>query len=180
MFGTSLTITTHSINTASECYVMHAAREYCAGRGITVPSAVARNGNGKPFFFRRDDIHLSLSHSAGYIAVVISDSPVGVDIQQHKPCRVKAISERFFHPDEIFYLQNHPSRFFDVWTAKESYSKYTGEGIIASFGGFSVTTQNRFRKKIGNCFLSLFPIFHCFSVAVTNERSGDISVFIDI
>ena len=41
---------------------------------------IVRLSNGKPVF-GRDDIHLSISHSAGIVAVAWSDMPVGVDVR---------------------------------------------------------------------------------------------------
>lgn len=87
--------------------------------------------NGLPFF--------SVSHSGDLWACAVSARRVGLDIQRVTSERnTPAITRRFFHPEETAFLeQNGYKGFFSVWTAKESYVKYTGDGIDDRFSGFS-------------------------------------------
>jgi 4'-phosphopantetheinyl transferase len=67
--------------------------------------------------------------------------PVGLDLQQHQNCARERIAKRFFHPAENAFLQSSGyDAFFDVWAAKESFLKYTGEGMRRPLSGFSVVS----------------------------------------
>lgn len=65
-------------------------------------------------------LHFNLSHSGEYKALAVSQQPVGVDVQQHRPCDFKAVTDRFFHADERI---SGSKDFFDLWAAKEAYAK---------------------------------------------------------
>ena len=116
-----------------------AASAYCAEIGRPLPNlATARAEGGKPFFLHAPDLHFSISHSGGIWTCAFGDTPLGLDLQQIKPIRETGIARRFFHPNEIAYLEEHPDAFFPLWTAKESYVKLTGRGVAAEFPRVSV------------------------------------------
>jgi len=105
---------------------------------------VERTAKGKPFFPECPQLHFSVSHSGAYFVCALSDAPVGVDLQEHtrlkretmeNTCqRHRKIAKRFFHPVESRWIEWEPyTRFFSVWSARESYVKYTGSGIDAAF-----------------------------------------------
>ena len=105
---------------------------------------IARTELGKPYFPDRPDLHVSVSHSGRYFVCALSGAPVGVDIQEHvlrrgetvdtASARLIKTARRFFHPDEVKFIENDTfERFFRVWTAKESFVKYTGKGIGSDF-----------------------------------------------
>jgi len=95
---------------------------------------------GKPYL-KNFPYYFSLSHSGEYIFLVISDTEVGVDIQQRKPLGNSKIAERFFTEEEKQELatcsteQERESCFYRLWTQKEAYGKLTGEGIAAVLVG---------------------------------------------
>jgi len=96
--------------------------------------------NGKPYFHDFPDLHFSISHSGDYWISAFGPAAVGIDLQQHIDCNVGQLSRRFFHPQENDYLSSlnySPTEFFNIWAAKESYVKYTGQGI-SGFDKFSV------------------------------------------
>lgn len=73
---------------------------------------------------------ISLSHSGDYVACVLSDRPVGVDIQKKEKV-LSAVYERVFHPLERSVFTEDD--FFILWTVKEAYGKITGQGISQDF-----------------------------------------------
>lgn len=82
--------------------------------------------SGKPAFSDHF-LHFSLSHSGNMSAVILSDSPCGVDIQQIRP----EISEKLYHR-VLSDTEQHENRdFFEVWTKKEALAKLTGKGLPA-------------------------------------------------
>lgn len=136
-----------SEKTAGESHrlLQKAATAYCTGIGRSLPDLTLEcTEGGKPFFLHAPDLHFSISHSGGIWICAVSAAPVGIDLQQIKPLRADGIAQRFFHPDEIAYLDAHPDKFFALWTAKESYVKLTGQGVAAGFSRVSVISRREF------------------------------------
>ena len=102
----------------------------CLGREDLV---IERNDKGKPFTAGPDtaDCCISVSHSEGTFALLVSDRNVGLDIQYHRDVKTDRIAARCFPAEEAAYVADDPegSRFFTLWTRKEAYSKYTGLGM---------------------------------------------------
>ena len=122
--------------TPTDALVTRLAEKYFPG---AVPP-VLRQERGKPYFAGAGKVHFSVSHSGGHVAVAFGDSPLGIDLQQHKCrgyetreaaiARHHKLAARYFHAKEQAYLEADPwEGFFRVWTAKESYLKRTGRGI---------------------------------------------------
>ena len=105
---------------------------------------LAKNDFGKPYLNDRKDIHFNLSHSGRYVVLAWGNTEVGVDVQRHDPsANAEAIGRRHFAPDERSYVGGDVRRFYEVWTKKESYLKYTGTGLAADLRAFSVLTPEQ-------------------------------------
>ena len=104
---------------------------------------ISQADNGKPYLCDIP-LYFSLSHSGERVMCVLSDGKVGCDVQQIRPIS-PTLAQRFFHPDEISLLTAQPtekakeSLFFRLWTKKESFVKFTGEGLCRPLSSFSVT-----------------------------------------
>lgn len=98
---------------------------------------LAHNDFGKPFLKNRQDLHFNLSHSGRYVVLAWGEQEVGVDVQRHDANRA-AVATRFFTEDEQRYAEEDPARFYEIWTKKESYLKYTGTGLSGGLRSFSV------------------------------------------
>ena len=114
---------------------------------------VEKTSLGKPYFPNFPKLHLSISHSGAYWVCALSQVEVGVDIQEHAihknetrqeaAVRFAKMARRFFHPVEAKYVEAESFyRFFGVWAARESYVKYTGQGIDASFSEHCVIPES--------------------------------------
>jgi len=120
------------------------SQEYCltdvsALLSDPAKTVIIRDARGKPRFADIPQLCFSVSHSGAYGVCAVHYDNVGLDLQAHKNCDKRAIARRFFHPDEYDYLEKEDFlSFFEVWTAKESYLKYTGEGLSRGLGSFSV------------------------------------------
>ncbi len=100
---------------------------------------IAQDEFGKPYLKDRKDVHYNLSHSGQYVVLAWGGTEVGVDVQKHDPSvNVEAIGARFFTPDELQYIRGDRLRFYEIWTKKESFLKYTGKGLRAGLNSFSV------------------------------------------
>jgi 4'-phosphopantetheinyl transferase len=101
---------------------------------------------GKPFLTNHPHIHHNISHTGYYVACVLDDQPVGIDIERIKPIDLK-IAERFFSSEEIEYIlssddEKREIRFFEVWTKKESRIKWEGKGLSKPLPSFNVFSSS--------------------------------------
>ena len=78
---------------------------------------IRKTSEGKPYF-ACSDIHFSLSHSGDYAACVLSDAPVGVDIQIERNT-TEHLKKRILSAREN-------EDFFTYWCLKESFIKLLG------------------------------------------------------
>ncbi len=108
---------------------------------------IAVGENGKLYLPGVDDFFFSLSHSGEYAACVVSDVPVGVDIQQKREPKAN-IARRFFQCEEAEHIEKQPEEkqtdlFFRYWTGKESYLKLKGQGILGGLDSFFVDLEEK-------------------------------------
>ena len=89
------------------------------------------NSQGKPYFLSNREIFFNISHSSNYVACVIGDRPVGIDIEKARKGR-QNLAKRFFDISEAEWIKECDSdqRFFRIWTLKEAYGKATGQGVL--------------------------------------------------
>jgi len=110
---------------------------YALARRLADVQIVAFGEHGKPYFIANPYCHFSLSHSGESFALITHDAPIGIDIERLRHADFK-IARRFFTQDEQDYVDGDNFRFFEIWTKKEAYVKYTGEGLSRPFSSFSV------------------------------------------
>ena len=99
--------------------------------GVETPLEFDRSG-GKPTLLGLEELHFNLSHCDTAVACALSAAPVGVDVQHEKDFHW-SVAKRVCCPEELAFLQSAeaPDReFAKLWTRKESYGKYTGQGIV--------------------------------------------------
>ncbi len=97
--------------------------------GITDLALAKRNPSGK---WEGLGVHFSLSHSKKLLAVAVSDSVVGVDVQVERPLKNQGVIEKVFSELERGEFDKLDDEFRDVeiikaWTKKESVFKMLGE-----------------------------------------------------
>ncbi len=128
--------------------LLAAARRYT---GSAFDSTIAFGPFGKPYFPYAPSVHFNITHSGDYWMCVFADAPVGVDLQQYQACDRANLSRKFFHPaEDAFLRQRGYTDFFELWSAKESYLKYTGQGITQNLNEHSVVAiDGRFPVTAG-------------------------------
>ena len=110
--------------------------------------------SGKPYI-ENDPIFISLSHSGDYAVCAVSDSPIGVDIEQEREFSQK-IKERF-------------AKSVLEWTKKEAKGKLTGGGFFDNteddfvythefFDGYIITVCS---KQKADAFLTYHLPYPC-------------------
>lgn len=114
------------------------------------PYEISTEARGKPYFPGHPELHFSISDSEDRIVYAFCGARIGVDLQAMRrrrrrketdaelASRCKRIAKRAFAQAEQQYLSDRDEqetirRFFHIWSAKEAYVKYTGQGIDGQF-----------------------------------------------
>ena len=118
------------------------ARELLAGVFDTTPAALplTRDERSRPWLIGElAHYGTGWSHSGGHLLVALGEGArLGVDLERQRPRKqMREVIRRYFHPDEIAWLDALDDSgceqwFFRVWCAKEALLKAHGHGI--SFG----------------------------------------------
>lgn len=122
---------------AAELLFQRAVKRHCPG--VPLPVSRDKGENGKPYLLGCPDFHFNLSHSGLWAVCAVAGGPVGVDIQQERPIRVK-LGRKFSHAEQQALSElageEQTRRFFDLWVMKEAYTKCTGQGLLCPLKSF--------------------------------------------
>ena len=100
--------------------------------GISDPVDFGFGPHGKPFLKDYPHIHFNLSHCPGTALCVVSDAPVGCDIESVPPVLDEELCRWVCSDQELAQIRQsaHPALAFTrLWTRKEAFLKFTGEGL---------------------------------------------------
>jgi 4'-phosphopantetheinyl transferase len=105
----------------------------------------AKNRYGKPCVVGYPSFHFNVSHSGRWIVCAVDQQPVGIDIEQIIPVDLE-VAKPFFSEEEYRYLMEQEEQeqlgcFYEIWTMKESYVKWTGRGLSLPPNSFSILLQ---------------------------------------
>jgi 4'-phosphopantetheinyl transferase len=139
----------------------HSAMRVILGRQLGVNPRTLRFGvgrHGKPYLLDNpSDARFNLSHSGerAVLAVTIGRE-VGIDIEQHRPIDIEAISRFSFSQAECDALDQLPPSarldgFYRCWTRKESFVKARGDGLSFDLGSFDVSLEDERRQLLVAC-----------------------------
>lgn len=98
---------------------------YIIHRELGADAQIAYNENGAPRVLNRKE-QISVSHSADFVAVVISDERCAVDIERLDR-NFDRVAERYIRPEESALSQDERLAAV-LWCAKEALYKYSDEG----------------------------------------------------
>ncbi len=112
----------------------------------------ASTPEGKPYLVLHPELHFSLSHAGSYVVCLLSDTPVGVDIeckeraifQNGKKERLFAMAEKCLAEEEWNVWKESTEqveKFVEYWTKKEAYSKAVGKGLGMDFSKIDTETN---------------------------------------
>ena len=150
-----LLVTSSLSNRSSHTLLRQGAGVYLDREPVTEPLAFGQWG--KPYFPAFPQLHFSITHSGDTWMCAFGGAPLGLDYQVSRSCRKEALSRRFFNPLEQEYLKTHPDAFFPLWSAKESYIKYTGRGLSQGLPTFSLVDEKGTFPCFPGLHLSLLP-----------------------
>ena len=136
-------------------------RDIMAQYGADLPKEVeiVRKEGEKPRF-DTEEAYFNLSHSGGVMMLGISHSPIGVDIEKIRDIDYKKFD--FIDADDLEDV-------FEKWTERESYLKFTGEGLSA------------FRREIpSEAHFEHFPVWDEYHACVCADEQNIIAYEIDL
>jgi phosphopantetheinyl transferase len=110
------------------------------------PSSVQihRTVHGKPLL-DRDDLHFSLAHARGAVAVALARRPAGIDIERKTALPdIDRIAATALAPDSRRALDAVKGAarldlFYRFWTLGEAFIKATGLGLFQNLDSFAFT-----------------------------------------
>ena len=114
--------------------------------------------HGKPYF-AEDPRKFSLSHCKGAVCCALSDTEIGADIERVRPFHPR-LAERICTRSEREFAESSPDpakTLMALWSLKESFLKYTGEGTRYGFRNaeffFNAAGKPICKNKEVNCAL---------------------------
>ena len=124
---------------------------------------IKRSKTGKPFLEQFPELEFNISHTRNAIAIALSSSTVGIDIEHIKDMDLK-IAENYYTSNEYKYVVSSEfecnQRFYEVWTRKEAYIKYTGNGLATPLNSFDVF-KNKLKDQINTFIRNSYCISVC-------------------
>ncbi len=104
--------------------------------------AIQAGISGKPYIACTPHIEFNISHTRNAVAIALSDSPVGIDVERIRDIDLKLV-EDIFTAKEISWLNAEKDgqycRFYKLWTKKEAMAKYYGIGLPDNLKTVDVT-----------------------------------------
>ena len=139
------------------------------------PQNIKYGKNGKPEI---EGLHFNISHAENFVICSVSENPVGCDIEKIRSIK-SGFEKRFFTQNEVSYLDKFSGeeklkQFFRLWTMKESYMKFTGEGMKLALNRFEFIIEDSvkvFRDGIlTSCFIKEYE-FLDYCISVCSEKN---------
>ncbi|NCB63204.1 MAG: 4'-phosphopantetheinyl transferase superfamily protein [Clostridia bacterium] len=102
--------------------------------GLPALPGIERRALGKPFFPGCPELYFNVSHSGPWSFCAVGNEEVGADVERVRPRSAGlpryALTEREY--ERFQALGASWKSFYVLWTAREAWSKYTGEGVARS------------------------------------------------
>ncbi len=111
-------------------------REYLGIRAcfhyLKIEGNILYEESGKPYI--KSNHHISISHSWGKVAFVISKFAVGIDIEKNRPKKIRNIQHKFIRKEEAVFIEKEKldDYLHIIWGIKEAQYKLHG-GNLWSF-----------------------------------------------
>ena len=154
--------------------------EYAVSRlyRIGVPELSRDKGeHGKPCFRIHPEVRFNISHSGDLVICAVSDFEIGIDIQEKSRMNTDRIAKKVMSPGEHKkYLTSSERQdfFYRVWVMKESYVKWTGDGITRELHSLPMDGWHQFLyvdHRFASCIWAKMPL----EVVVAEVRERDLN-----
>lgn len=118
-------------------------RYRCLGAGLLIAYGLCQEGversrqifcrgeNGKPVLAEMQGVYFNASHAGDYVVVAVADCEIGIDVECRRKVHGSSV-RKCCTGKEQEWLKEQEDRdmaFLRLWTMKESYLKWTGEGL---------------------------------------------------
>ncbi|SFB07915.1 4'-phosphopantetheinyl transferase family protein [Clostridium frigidicarnis] len=112
-----------------------------------------KNKYGKPYLKEYPKFNFNISHSGEFVVGAIDDKPIGIDVEEVKYIEYEEIAKSFFTISEFNYIIKNDSdiclsKFYEIWTLKESYIKCCGQGLSIPLKSFSIEVEKDENIKV--------------------------------
>ena len=114
--------------------------------GITDNPIFEYNEHGKPSIVGHPEIYFNLSHCKEAAICVISDKPIGVDVESLREFKDSLVNYTMNDEEkaEMTSSSNPAATFIRLWTMKEATSKLIGTGITNDVKSLIDTTKYKY------------------------------------
>ena len=154
--------------------------EYAVSRlyRIGVPELSRDKGeHGKPCFRIHPEVRFNISHSGDLVICAVSDFEIGIDIQEKSRMNTDRIAKKVMSSAEHKkYLESSERQDFiyRVWVMKESYVKWTGDGITRELHSLPMDGWHQFLyvdHRFASCIWAKMPL----EVVAAEVRERDLN-----
>lgn len=119
----------------------------CKKFGVKIKNIfIESNDYGKPYYHCPTKFEFNKSHSGDWVVCAVDSHPVGIDVEIVKELNLD-VAKRFFSNEEYQDIisrevTERSSRFYDIWTLKESYVKCLGYGLSIPLNSFTIKVSS--------------------------------------
>jgi 4'-phosphopantetheinyl transferase len=103
---------------------------------------IMRDDYGKPYF-KDCSLQFNVSHSGEYLAIAVSEHPVGIDVQEPKTIRESTFRKVVQPQEEVLIGEKKEQDFLRLWTLKESFVKAEGKGLRIPMMDYYFAKENK-------------------------------------
>jgi 4'-phosphopantetheinyl transferase len=98
---------------------------------------------GKPFLNpeKFKDIHFNVSHTIDEIAIAVASFSLGFDLEINQDNYPKSLVKQMLHSEDQLKIESSV-QFYQLWSIKEAFVKYTGDGLQLSLKNIVVTNDD--------------------------------------
>ncbi|MBU3188240.1 4'-phosphopantetheinyl transferase superfamily protein [Clostridium bowmanii] len=109
------------------------------------------NTYGKPYIISNKGIYFNISHSGDWVVGVVSSEEIGIDIEMNLDVQPDIVDTCFTKNEKVYvYFENKngsSSRFYEIWTLKESFVKALGKGLSIPLDNFEIS-KDKLEKEL--------------------------------
>lgn len=97
---------------------------------------------GAPYFSKKTEIFLSITHSNGFVGVSLSTTPIGIDFEKIEKNNYQEL-QIAFDKEDWDIVKNSSVEVFKYFSLKESYSKMIGTGFTTEPSSIKIEKLQR-------------------------------------
>lgn len=163
-----------------QALTLSAISSYCSANNIEFDedsAVILRGDHGKPYI-EGYPVHFNVSHTGSMWMCMVGPAECGLDIQLSRECDYERIAARHFSPEEQDYVRLWGSDgFFRLWTRREAYGKYTGEGFYGRMPQF-IDLDGNLPESTGGAYLrEIYIAEDIFCVYCTGGKDDEVEFF---